>query len=97
MFVLALRHRVADYDAWRQVWEQRLDARLAGKVTGHRLARQADDPEVVEVVMEFATRADAEAYREYMERPETREALARGGVEEHASMWIGEVVDAATY
>jgi hypothetical protein len=32
-----------------------------------------------------------------MDKPETREALARAGVEEHARMWIGEQVEAVSY
>ena len=55
------------------------------------------DPQEVEVVMEFASRADAEAYRDYMEQPQTRETLARAGVEEHAPMWIGEQVEGVSY
>ena len=96
MFVLSLRHRVRDYESWKAVFDERLPARLEGKVTGHRLTRSTSDPQVVEVAMEFVSRSDAEAYRAYMEKPETREALARAGVEEHAPMWIGERVDAAT-
>jgi heme-degrading monooxygenase HmoA len=96
-FALALRHRVADFDAWKAVWDERLDARMRGKVVGHRLTRSAADPNEVEVVMEFDSREDAEAYREYMELPETRAALARGGVQEHAPMWIGEVIETAVY
>jgi len=97
MYVLSLRHRVHDYDTWKQVWDERQGARLSGNVIGHRLARSISDPNLIEVVMEFASREDAEAYRDYMELPQTREALARAGVEEHAPMWIGDQVDAASY
>lgn len=97
MYVLSLRHRVRDFDAWKRVWDERRNARLAGKVTGHRLTRSAEDPNEVEVVMEFVSRADAEAYRAYMEEPETRAALERAGVRRHAPMWIGEHVESATY
>lgn len=47
--------------------------------------------------MEFASRADAEAYRGYMEQPSTQEALARAGVVEHAPMWIGDQVETVSY
>lgn len=97
MFVLSLRHRVRDFDAWKRVFDERVDARLEGKATGHRLTRAVADQSEVEVVMEFASLADAEAYRDYMEKPETREALARAGVEDHAPMWIGEHVEASAY
>jgi hypothetical protein len=44
VFVLSLRHRVRDFEAWKAVFDERLDARLKGKVTGHRLTRSAEDP-----------------------------------------------------
>jgi hypothetical protein len=95
--VLSLRHRVQDFESWKAVFDQRLSARLQGKVTGHRLTRSARDPTEVEVVMEFATREDAEAYRDYMDDPKTRAALALAGVEEHAPMWIGEQIEFTSY
>ena len=97
MLVLSLRHRVDDFDAWKAVFDERLDARIDGKVIGHRLTRSVGDPREVEVVMEFASQADAEAYRDYMERPQTREALPRAGVQEHAPMWIGEHIETTSY
>jgi hypothetical protein len=97
VFILSLRHRVHDFESWKNVFDDRLGARQAGKVTGHRLTRSTSDPNEVEVVMEFASQVDAEAYRDYMELPQTREALARAGVEEHAPMWIGEQVESASY
>lgn len=97
MFVLSLRHRVSDFESWKAVFDERIDARKAGKVTRHRLTRSTADPSEVEVVMEFTSREDAEAYRDYMEQPQTREALAQAGVEEHAPMWIGQQVETASY
>ena len=35
VFVLSLRHRVRDFDSWKRVFDERLDARLNGNVTGH--------------------------------------------------------------
>jgi hypothetical protein len=97
VFLLALRHHVQDFDSWKAVFDDRLDARLKGGVTGHRVSRSVTDALEVEVVMEFASRADAESYRDYMEQPQTREALARAGVHEHAPMWIGEQVESTSY
>ena len=79
------------------MWNDRLEARQAGRVIGHRLTRSATDPNEVEVVMQFAVQGDAEAYRDYMNMAETRSALAAAGVEEHAPMWIGEEIEAASY
>jgi hypothetical protein len=93
VFVRSLRHRLRDFQSWKTVFDDRLEARLNGKVIGHRLTRSTSDPHEVEVVMEFASRDDAERYRDYMEQPATREALALAGVEEHALMWIGEQVE----
>jgi heme-degrading monooxygenase HmoA len=97
MYVLALRHRVRDYDSWKRVFDGRLDDRVKGDVVGHRLTRSVLDPNEVEVVMRYRSREAAEAYRDYMQRPETREALTRAGVEEQAPLWIGEVAEARDY
>jgi hypothetical protein len=58
---------VSDFDAWMVVCDQRLDAQLTGEVIGHPLVRAAADPDQVELLMEFASLDDAEAYREYMD------------------------------
>jgi heme-degrading monooxygenase HmoA len=97
MFILSLRHRVRDFEPWKTVFDDRLDARQAGNITGHRLTRSTTDPNEAEVVMEFRSRADAEAYRNYMNKPVTRAALAGAGVEEHAPMWIREQIEATSY
>jgi hypothetical protein len=56
-FVLSFRHRVRDFESWKAVFDDRLDARLNGKVTGHRLARSTSDPsEVVRLVVEALAR-----------------------------------------
>jgi hypothetical protein len=47
--------------------------------------------------MGFATQEDAEAYRNYMDQPQTREALAQAGVSEHMPMWIGEQIEVTSY
>jgi hypothetical protein len=44
VFVLSLRHRVRDFDSWKRVFDERLDARLKGKVTSHRPTRSTTDP-----------------------------------------------------
>jgi hypothetical protein len=88
---------VREFEPWKATFDERLAARQAGRVVGHRLTRGCSDPNEVEVVMYFASRTDAEAYRDYMEEPQTREALARAGVQEHAPMWIGEEFEASTY
>jgi hypothetical protein len=40
-----------------RVFDERLDAWLAGRVVGHRLARSRADPLEIELVMKFASRA----------------------------------------
>jgi hypothetical protein len=97
VFLLTVRHHVRDFDSWKRVFDDRLAARIKGKVTGHRLNRSVTDPNEVEVVMEFASLADSESYRAYMEQPDTRAALARAGVAEHGLMWVSEQIEAISY
>jgi hypothetical protein len=61
-FILT-RINVGDYDGWKPMFDQDLPrAREAAK--GHRILRGVDDPGEVFVLVEFASREDAEVGRE---------------------------------
>lgn len=62
MFILTLRHRLGDFESWKVVRDERLEARLGGKATGHRLTRSVADPNEVEVVMAALARAGVEEH-----------------------------------
>ena len=72
-------HRVADYDAWRPVYDSFRDAQESGGVTQQEVWRSQDDPNLVFVRHDFADRGAAEAF---FNRADLREAMGKGGVDE---------------
>jgi len=47
---MIIRHRVADYDAWKSAFDEHQAMRAASGITSHTLHRDADDPNAVTVV-----------------------------------------------
>jgi len=72
-------HRVADYDAWRAVYDSFGDAQKAGGVTHEEVWRSQDDPNLVFVRHDFDDRAAADAF---FSAAELKEAMGRAGVDE---------------
>jgi|1186.fasta_scaffold20649_2 hypothetical protein len=71
-------HRVADYAAWRQVYDSVAALQKAGGVMSESVHRTAGDPDNVLVVHEFGTVDEARAF---FADPALLEALKRGGVQ----------------
>lgn len=77
MTTLMIEHRVADYDAWREVYDSVEPVRASNGVRSHRVLQQADDPNHVVVEHVFA---DAAAAAAFVENPGLRDAMASAGV-----------------
>jgi hypothetical protein len=73
-----VRHRVADYDAWRQVYDSVGEIQRAGGVTSDAVYRSDDDPNNVLVMHQFGSADEAHAF---FENPELRQAMLDGGVD----------------
>ncbi|HZV76024.1 MAG TPA: antibiotic biosynthesis monooxygenase [Conexibacter sp.] len=71
-------HRVADYDAWRRVYDDVADLQREGGVTDKAVYRAADDPSNVLVMHRFAT---ADAARAFFQDPDLRAAMQKAGVD----------------
>jgi hypothetical protein len=78
--VLIVHHRVADFDAWRAVYESEPVGQMqrAAGVRDHAVMRPADDPTMVVVVHTFDS---PEAAASFMERDDLREHMGRAGVD----------------
>ena len=50
MALLVILHRVADYDAWRKVYDSVADMQESAEVTGESVHRMVDDPNNVLVL-----------------------------------------------
>lgn len=53
MAIALILHRVADYDAWRKVYDSVADTHKEGGVTKESVHRMADDPDNVLVIHHF--------------------------------------------
>jgi quinol monooxygenase YgiN len=75
---LVVHHRVADYDAWKPVFdEHELVRRSYGEIE-HRIYRDIHDPNRVIVHNDFPSE---DAARSFMHDPSLKEVMARAGVE----------------
>jgi hypothetical protein len=75
---LVVHHRVADYDAWKPVFDEHESVRRGHCEIEHRVYRDVDDPNRVIVHNDFPS---MEAAHGFVEDPSLKEAMARAGVE----------------
>jgi hypothetical protein len=73
-----VRHHVADYDAWRRVYDSVAGLQRGGGVTDKAVYRAADDADDVLVMHQFGS---AEQARAFFENPDLRAAMQEAGVD----------------
>jgi hypothetical protein len=73
-----VQHRVADYDAWRRVYDGVAELQREGGVTAEAVYRAADDSSNVLVMHRFGT---AEEARAFFQNPDLRAAMVDAGVD----------------
>lgn len=78
MSTFFVRHHVADYDAWRAVYDGVAEMQRAAGVTEAAVYRDADDPNLVLVMHRFESREQADAF---MSNNDARAAMADAGVD----------------
>jgi hypothetical protein len=78
MALLLILHRVADYDAWREVYDSVADMQKSAGVTGDSVHRMVDDPNNVLVLHYFDSVDQARAFTTL---PELKDAIQRAGVQ----------------
>ena len=74
----AVDHRVADFDAWKEVYDSVRDLQRMGGVRYHQVLREASDPNRVYVTHVFDTREAAEVF---FANEELKADMAKGGVD----------------
>jgi quinol monooxygenase YgiN len=77
------RHQVADYDAWRNVYDA-FDREALG-VRAHAVYRSVEDPNDITIWHDFDDRAAAESF---MGSEDLREAMSRAGVMSAPNLWL---------
>jgi len=85
MVTLFVRHTVADYAAWRKVYDAFAPAQRAAGVTAAAVYQAADNPNDVTVTHDFATLAAAQAFTA---STELKAAMQGAGVVGAPTVWF---------
>ena len=75
--IALVRHRVADFDAWKKVYDGFAPIQAEHGVRAHQVLRSTENPNEVVVTHTFDSR---EAAREFFATPELKEGMSRAGV-----------------
>ena len=90
---LLIRCHVADYPAWKAVFDEHETSRRANGSQGGWLFRDADDPQEVLLLLAWD---ELERARLFADSDDLREALARAGVTDRPDIWFLEDVERPT-
>ena len=82
---LLIRHHVADYDAWKAVFDEHELTRRANGSRGGRLFHSSTDPNEVLLLLEWD---DLDRARLFADSDDLREVMARAGVTDHPDIWF---------
>jgi len=78
MIYLQVRHTVADYAKWREVFDGHESARRSFGATGvNQVYRGLENPNAITVITEWTGAEDA---RRFAQSPSLKEAMEAGGV-----------------
>jgi hypothetical protein len=91
MIVLAIKHHVRDYDAWKKVFGN--FPPTAGGAKFYRINRAVDDPDVVLVVAGFDS---AQAAQAFGAMPELQAKMQEAGVVDAPRIEMYEEVESGT-
>lgn len=78
MTIAFVRHHVADYDAWRRVYDSVSEMQREGGVTEAAVYRDHNDPNDVLVMHRFGSSDEAHSF---LESPDLRETMVDAGVD----------------
>lgn len=78
MATMMVKHRVANFESWKVVFDSMEPVRREHGWTGHEVYRDATDPNMVIIVNHMR---DLEGAKRYGGSPALREAMAKGGVQ----------------
>lgn len=89
MATMFVRHKVSDFAAWKQVYDEVEDLRQSGGVTAHAVYQASDDPNDVTVTHDFAS---VDAARQFGQSKDLRDAMQRAGLAGEPTIWFTERV-----
>lgn len=85
MTTMFIKHTVADYKAWRKVYDDFAPIQQAKGVTAQAVYQAADDPNDVTVTHDFATIETAQAF---LNSDELKSAMQNAGVVGAPTIWF---------
>lgn len=92
MAKLIVQHPVADYDAWRVVFDEHGTSRREHGCTSERVYRATDDANSTLIIMDYPS---VDAIEGFLADPSLREAMDRAGVTAAPTITIADVAVAA--
>jgi len=84
---LVIRHKVADYAAWKPLFDAHAATRRAHGSLGGRVFRNAADPNEILALIEWD---NLDRARLFGQSDDLREAMARSGVVDEPDLWFLE-------
>lgn len=77
MIHVIIRHKVADYGQWKQVFDSHLNSRMAAGETGCRVFHSVDDPRDLTLISDWDS---VEHARRFLASDELKAAMKKAGV-----------------
>ncbi len=87
MPTIFLQHRVADYDAWRPVYDEDADRRSAAGLSEIGVFRKTGDENLVLLVWGAE---NVEGFQAMLSSDELKDKMQEAGVISEPEIWIGE-------
>ncbi len=94
MTTLVITHAVAEYDAWKQVFDEHAASRREHGCLSEELFRSPDAAGTIMNVMRYPNRRAAE---EFLGDPSLRAAMSRAGVVGDPRIELWDTVQTATF
>ena len=94
MASMFIKLRVADFAAWKPVFDELEPTRRQAGFTAHSVHHDADDPNVIIIAYRVGDIAHA---REYASSQDLRQAMQRAGVQGPPEFWFAEDVEDKSY
>jgi hypothetical protein len=94
MASLFVKHTVADYGAWKAVFDEHETVRKQYGFSGHSVHR---DPQNANIVIVALRVSDLGRAREFAASDSLREVMMRAGVQGMPEQWFGEDLEEKSY
>jgi quinol monooxygenase YgiN len=91
---LVVRHRVANFEAWKKVFDEMTATRKEHGWTSHIVYRDAADPNMVTIVNRMK---DVDGAKRYGGSPALREAMHKAGVQGTPEVFFLQEVEEHRY